>query len=706
MKNFRDFLIPPKGDIRVKVFNILAVGGFVVSIVTAIINLCEGLGILSALACFSGTFFSAGMMYYTRKTGDYRRAMVLTVLLVFIGLFSALFFMNGGYRGGFPYFFVLSVVYTAFLLDGVIVPVLILIELVWYALLCYYAFENPLAINPLGDEKVMMMDVVVCQTIVSVIIATTMYFQIREYRKKQKELNKAMRLAEEANRAKSDFLAKMSHDIRTPLNTIMATNEMIVSNTSSATIKEWVNDSNISARILLSLIDDMLDLTRIEAGKVALINQPWNTKTLFDETARIWKIQADKKGLEFEYVYDDSVPEYLMGDDEAIRKIVNNLLSNAVKYTKSGRITLIVKRAEDLEITVSDTGVGIAPEYLKKVFKPFERGVQDVYRETSGSGLGLAIVKELVDALEGSIECRSTLNKGTTFFAQIPQETCNDENTVKLKEAGAQTENQYMKQFIAPNARILVVDDNPFNRKVIGGFLEPTLIQTDDVESGFEALEMIDIKDYDLVLMDLRMPKMDGAETLERIRKEYPDFDTPVVVLTADIMNGVEEKLLQKGFAGFLAKPVSSAKLYEMLGRFISAKMVPLEAKGEKRLTLAEVEMYQDILLPYGVNLKLALEYSAGNSSEVLTRAVLFSQYASSGMERLLWPESTDNYYLQIHSLKSGAKGVGAYILAELAETVEFRKDEEFRREINPIIISEYRRVCEGLNTLLKEVEQ
>ncbi len=261
------------------------------------------------------------------------------------------------------------------------------------------------------------------------------------------------------------------------------------------------------------------------------------------------------------------------------------------------------------------------------------------------------------------------------------------------------------KQFVAPDAHILVVDDNAYNRRVISGFLEPALIQIDDVESGFEALEMIDIKDYDLVLMDLRMPKMDGAETLRRIQTEYPDFHAPVVVLTADIMNGVEERLLSCGFAGFLAKPVSSAKLLDTIADFIREKVVYLNMEDDKELTISDVERYQDMLLSFGINLRLALEYNAGNTGEFLTRAALFAEYAEAGMEKLQRSVGKESYYLQVHSIKSVARGVGAYLLAELAETAEFRRDPDFSEKVTPLLLNEYQKVREGLEKILGEVE-
>ncbi len=201
------------------------------------------------------------------------------------------------------------------------------------------------------------------------------------------------------------------------------------------------------------------------------------------------------------------------------------------------------------------------------------------------------------------------------------------------------------------------------------------------------------------------MPKMDGAETLRKIKEEYPDFETPVIVLTADIMNGIKDRLLDVGFEGFLPKPVSSAALLNIVRAFIPDKIVPIGKEKKSGLTLARIESYQELLMPYGIDLKMALEYNAGNADEFFMRADLFEQYADETISNIKEPESDEKYYLQVHSIKSIARGVGAYLLAQLAETDELRSNPEFSKEIGEVMIREYRRVREGLGKLKKEVE-
>ncbi|MCR5356492.1 MAG: response regulator [Lachnospiraceae bacterium] len=703
---FINILVPKGDDLRARIFDVLAICGTVICVITAFINLVVEASLFGFFACFIGMFISLALLLYTRKTGKYKPAMILTILIIFIGLFTFLFFSGGGYHSGMPAFFIFAMVFTAFMLDGFSMPVFVLFELVWYTGLLAVAYTYPELVSSLGDEFSLLLDVWCSGMVVAISLAITMYLQLRIYRKKQNELNEAIKAAEEANRAKSDFLAKMSHDIRTPINTILAMNEMIADNTSSARIREWVNDSNVSGRILLSLIDDMLDLTRIEAGKIELIERPLDISRLFKETQRLWKPQADRKGLDFVYEHAPEVPDFLMGDEDVIRKITNNLLSNAVKYTKAGSVALNIDWDGELKITITDSGVGIAPEYLANIFKPFERGVQDVYRETSGSGLGLAIVKELIDVLGGSVDCKSEVGVGTAFYVRLPLKVYKDEEAEnELKNKTADEEKQTVKRFVAPNAKILVVDDTPFNLKVIENFLEPTLMHIDTVESGYEALEMIDIKEYDLILMDLRMPKMDGAETLDKIKEEYPDLKAPVILLTADIMNGIEDKMIKRGFTDFLSKPISSVKLFETILKYIPDKIMSIEMEEESGLTVSKVESYQDMLMPYGINVKIAIENNGGDVDEFLNRTALFEEFADEAIGYLSDSEHDENYYIRLHSAKSVARGIGAYLLAGLAETVELRKDDDFSGKADQLLLDEFKRVKEGIAKLRDEEE-
>ena len=343
-----DFIYPKGGSLQAKVFDILAKCGLAVCIISAIISVLVEDGFKSFFWNMLGALISLVLLKYTRKTGRYRPSMILTIIVIFIGLFSFLFFTGGGYHSGMPCFFIFATVFTAFMLDGIIMPIFVFIELAWYSLILMWAHYNPESVKLIYNEKAIFADVWVDVLIVSLSLSITMYLQMKAYRNKEKELGEAILVAEEANRAKSDFLAKMSHDIRTPLNTIMAMNEMIVDNTSSARIRGWINDSNVSGRILLSLIDDMLDLTKIEAGRMDLLSQPWDTGALFSEIARLWKVQAKKEGLEFEYEMDAAVPPTLLGDED-----VNHFF----RINKTTNFSSNIQKKDVSALTSAGTGI-------------------------------------------------------------------------------------------------------------------------------------------------------------------------------------------------------------------------------------------------------------------------------------------------------------------------------------------------------------
>ena len=700
------FFLPREKDIHLSIFRLIAVGGIITSIATAFYNLAMGFGFWNFLSIIvAGVSFSLAMIIYTHRTGQDRIPISITVFVVFIGLFSYLFFTSGGYRSGIPLFFVMAIVFTAFMLNGAIMPILVTFELLWYVGLCLFAYYNPETIDSLlnYNEADYVLDIIVSVVISSVVLASTAYFEVRIYRKKQIELEQTRIRAEKANEAKTDFIARMSHDVRTPLNTIMAMNELIVQNTSSKEIREWVEDSNNSAQILLSLVNDMLDISRIEAGRAEIYPQSYKTTSFFFDLEKSWEPMVVRAGLHFIANNEPDIPSKLIGDRVALRKIVDNLMSNAVKYTKSGNIVLkygFDHNEDCLVISVIDTGSGIEKYNLEKIFKPFERG--SVETAIQGSGLGLAIVNELTECMKGTVTCESEVGIGSSFTVKLPQEIEDPTPIGSREEWHAEENSKHGKGIrkVAPGATVLVVDDNLYNRKVISQLLDPLLISVDDVESGQEALEMIDIKHYDLILMDLRMPEMSGTETFEKIMEEYPGFDTPVVALTAEIIGGVEEKVLNMGFSGYLSKPVSSAQLYETIEKFAPDKVVTMEEDSDEGVADEDITALQDRLSPYGINIRLALDYNAGDIKEFLMRTALFDECAPNTIKLLEKYKGSREYYVQVHSVKSVAKGIGAWLLSDIAEAVELREDDEYSDCAHDLLIKEYQRVREGINIL------
>jgi len=701
-------------DIQVKAFNVVALAGIAVCFALLIYGLVVGEDYSVVASYLVGIVFSVAMLHYTLKTGKYDIAMMITVVVVFLGLFTFVFFNGGGYKSGAPIFFVLAMVFTAFLLKKKVANVFIVTEIIWYIAICIFAYMHPEYVVAFQTDKEIMIDIISCAVICGLILANTMYQLVSVYRNKQDELEKAKEDAEKANNSKSKFLAKMSHDIRTPINTIAVMNELIAKNTDSDQIKEWTADSDTSCTILLSLINDMLDISKIEAGKVDIHGANFTFKDLAGKLYVAWNNEATKKGLNLRFNINKNLPKTVYGSEDAIFKVLSNLLSNAIKYSDKGTITFSIDKIDDeFVFVVKDEGIGIPDEFLAKIFKPFERGAQEYYHNHEGSGLGLAIVKELSEQMSAKIDCDSELEKGSTFTFSINLKVVDEAPLGVVDFTNGTTNNSSQNQedldedIVFPGGNILVVDDNFYNRKVLRALLEPMLFQIDDVESGEEAIEMVEIKDYDLILMDYRMPDMSGKETLMCIFENDPNFKVPVVCVTADAMLGTKEELLESGFNDFITKPINSNQLKDVLKTFVSDKLKYIEKEVKCNLSEEKIEDLYEIIKPYGINLKSALAINSNSLEELKIRLEFFLEYFENTKNDLCEEQNAeleDAVFFVVHSLKSSANGIGAEALAQISSLIELKKDTKFYEEMKPFLLREYDLAKEGCELLKAEL--
>ena len=392
------------------------------------------------------------------------------------------------------------------------------------------------------------------------------------------EAEKEKQVAIAASESKAKFLANMSHEIRTPINTVIGMNEMILRENKDAVIHEYAYNIKSASRMLLGLINDILDISKIEAGKFRIVESEYKTENMLNDAVLAIKARVEEKKLTLKVDIDKSLPSVLKGDEIRIKQILNNLLSNAAKYTPKGSITFSAKGVQEegfvLVLAVSDTGMGIKPEDRERLYESFMRLELEKNRHIEGTGLGLNITKQLVDNMKGRIEVASEYGKGSTFTVYIPQVIidpvpigeANNDSADDSKQETVQTEYLY-----APDARILAVDDNKMNLTVVKALLKRSAIQIDLAMSGTECLEKCRQNKYDLILMDHMMPKPDGIETLHLLREDAsnPNRNTTALVLSANVVEGMEEMYLKEGFAGCLTKPVMSDKLEEMLKRFL-----------------------------------------------------------------------------------------------------------------------------------------
>lgn len=407
---------------------------------------------------------------------------------------------------------------------------------------------------------------------VLIFIAFVMYHTIENPDVKMiKQLEVAKEQADKANHAKSEFLSSMSHEIRTPLNAIMGFSNGLLEEEINDAAKSDVKNIVMASENLLELVNGILDISKIEANKLEIIETPYNFKDMFDELVLLTKARLGDKPLDFKYSYDKNIPEYLYGDAIRLKQVIINLLTNAVKYTNTGYMMLNIsaKIKEDkvkLVITVQDSGIGIKKENIDKLFSKFDRlGVE---KETSveGTGLGLAITKKLVELMHGNINVQSEYGSGSKFIIRVDQKILEGEELEKAKnKKPVQTE-----QIIdAHGKKVLVVDDNLLNIKVAERLLAKYNVTIESVMSGQECLDKVKLDKYDLILLDDMMPKMTGGETFVKL-KEIEGFNTPVVILTANAITGMREQYLSEGFDDYLAKPIEQLELNRVMKKYLS----------------------------------------------------------------------------------------------------------------------------------------
>ncbi|MBR1761550.1 MAG: response regulator [Schwartzia sp.] len=533
------------------------------------------------------------------------------------------------------------------------------------------------------------------------------------------ELAEETQKARAANVAKSQFLSNMSHEIRTPINAIMGMDEMILREAKNATIREYAENIRTASASLLGLVNDILDFSKIEAGKMEIIPVEYELSSMLNDLVNMVRTRAEKKGLALHVEASPELPTLLFGDEIRIKQVATNILTNAVKYTEKGGVTLRVTFEKGggqnirLRFAVEDTGIGIKPEDMKKLYNAFERIEEARNRTIEGTGLGMNITKRLLELMGSRLEVESVYGEGSTFAFALEQRVVNWSPIGDFEQAYRRTISQqhaYHECFTAPDAEILVVDDTKMNLTVMKGLLKATKVKVDEAESGMECLALTEKKKYDVIFLDHRMPGMDGVETLVSLRMQVQgkNSETPVICLTANAVSGAREWYLERGFNDYLTKPVQGEQLEAMLIKYLPPERVALTGacadKGESDGGLPSWMLSSDALNNV-LDIKTGLQY-CGSAEDYLAVLRVFQETAAKNADEIQqYFEAKDwkNYTTKVHALKSSARIIGATELSERAKRLEDAGNRLYIEEIEkdtPVLLALYRAGGEALSPL------
>ncbi len=529
-------------------------------------------------------------LFVTFKYHKYELASVLLGFVIVVVVMPLMFCMSGAIESGASVWLALGLLYIFIMFSGTKLLLFLVLCTASYGITFWITYNYPELITPMPSKAMSYLDAFFSVIAVGLISGLILKAHMKVFEKEHQLNLQQKEELKESRDTRNTFFANMSHEIRSPINTIIGLNEMILRENITGDTREYAEDIQMASKMLLSQVNDILDLSQMEMHKMNIIAVQYETIQLFSDLVDMVKVRMEKKDLELLLDIDQNLPFALMGDEKRLKQILLNILDNAVKYTEEGSVTLSAQgeNRKDGEITlkvkIADTGIGIRKEDMEHLYDSFNRADEKKNSGIMGSGLGLAITKQLVDLMDGEITVDSIYTKGTVFTVIIRQKIMDDRpiGAINLLKRGVSEGETYRPSFEAPEARILVVDDNRMNTLVASRLLSGTKVQIDVAGSGAECLEMTKKKFYHVILMDYMMPGMSGVDTLKALRGQENGLcrDSSVIVLTANALSGAREMYREQGFDGYVEKPILGRKLETEIMGLLPADIIEYQDNG------------------------------------------------------------------------------------------------------------------------------